>query len=79
MKLFTLGLLLALTLTMQDPPDHSGQPEYCVNHSDNAKYPRTPETACECIRTCKPDEPEDRNCKTYCRRPQCKCRHGCET
>lgn len=69
--------------TLQQGPDqpdpHANQPPYCINHTGNRVYPQTPETRCECVRMCTPDASEDRNCITYCRRPNCHCDHGCQT
>jgi hypothetical protein len=83
-KLKTVPMLLvfvaaAFLLTAQGPlpippthdPDHQSQPEWCQRESG-----RYLANCTECAPRCNPDEEEDSNCKTYCRRGACQC-HGC--
>lgn len=60
-----------------DDPTHPGQPHWCQNYNDpNTGYRSN---CTECRRTCKPGESEDNRCKTYCRKGQCRCNHGCDS
>jgi hypothetical protein len=83
MRLTLLVVVLAL-LGVQEPdyigpedPAHEGQPRTCTNtpHRKAVKHD------CPCVKTtCDPDaNMEDAKCYVYCRKPACKCSHGCES
>ena len=83
MRLIALLVVLAV-LGVQEPdyigeedPAHKGQPRTCSNvpHRKAVKHD------CACVKTsCDPARAmEDSKCYVYCRKPACRCDHGCET
>jgi hypothetical protein len=61
-----------------DPnPQHHGQPKSC----SNSAHIKAVKQDCKCVKTnCDPAaNMEDPKCYVYCRKPACKCEHGCHT
>jgi hypothetical protein len=87
-RLIAIPLVLLL-LGMQEPrnpedyvgpedPAHQGQPKSCTNTSHRNAVKKD----CACVKkSCDPNSTvmEDPKCYVYCRKPACRCDHGCET
>jgi hypothetical protein len=60
-----------------EDPAHKGQPKTCTNVPGRKAVKHD----CQCVKTsCDPARGmEDSKCYVYCRKPACKCDHGCET
>lgn len=77
--------LIALVLVVQAPnpdyvgpedPAHQGQPLTC----SNTEHRKAVKQDCPCHQSCDPKaQMEDAKCYVYCRKPACRCDHGCET
>lgn len=87
LRWFTLPLVLLL-LGMQEPknpgdyvgpddPIHEGQPLSC----SNSEHIKAVKHDCKCHQaSCDPkSQMEDPHCYVYCRKPACRCDHGCMT